>query len=260
MEIFIIKKEDQMEKLLNLLGSSYFPGLTNSIKISANMVKRKWIESVKKAKTKEGWKIKYINSININFENELNVEVYADENNKFVNFVETGIKRFDMKDPPKGKGLLNGPNSRQGKNGRYNIVFFQKGVPGTQHIQTMGDDEPSSQAIYKKINQLSKSDIVKRYKTIGISKKIQMKSKTVKKRIKTKTSKGPGGLQKIGSPRHTQYGTFRVVTKDSPGWIYPGVPEAKVFSLVARTMKSKVKQIMKEGLILDIKSLESLRK
>jgi hypothetical protein len=249
MTIYAVEEGNQIGKLLRLLGSSSFPGLTNAIKISANMIQKEWIDTIQKSTAKKGWKSEYIRAIHINFENELNAEVYADENNKYVNFIEDGIKRFDMK-----PGLINGPKSRQGKNGRYNIVFFRKGVPGTQHIQSM------AQTTYTKVKKMSKDDVIRRYKTVGIGEKIQLKTKTVKKRVKTKTSKGPGGLQKIGSRGHSQYGTFRVVSQQSSGWIYPGVPAIKIFSLVSRKVKPTVKKIMQDGLILDIKSgLEYLK-
>jgi hypothetical protein len=249
MTIYAVEEGKQIEKLIKMLGSGSFPGLTNSIKISANMIQKEWIQTIQKSTAKKGWKNEYVRAIHINFENELNAEVYADEDNKYVNFIENGVKRFDMK-----PGLINGPKSRQGKNGRYNIVFFRKGVPGTQHIQTM------AQTTYKKIGQLSKEEVVKRYKTVGVGDKIQMKTKTVKKRTKTKTSKSPEGLQKIGSRGHSQYGNFRVVSQKSSGWIYPGVPPVKIYSIVARNIKPRVKKILQEGLTLDIKSgLEYLR-
>jgi hypothetical protein len=248
MNIFIVENASHIDKILKLLGSQSFPGLVNSIKIAANTVQKDWINEIKNSKIKEGWKKEYINAIRINYEDDLNVEIYADEDNKFVNFAEEGIKRFDMK-----PGLINGPHSRQGKNGRYNIVFFRKGVPGTQHIQNM------AQTTYKKIQKLSKEDIIKRYKTMGIGNIIQMKTKKVKARSKTKTS--GFDIQKIGSRNHTQYGNFRVVTQRSVGWIYPGIQGIKVFSIVSRKIQSKVKKILQDGLTLDLKSgLEYMEK
>lgn len=243
MNIHIVEKGNGIEKLINLLGSNYFPGLQNAIKVSANMIQKEWINEIEKSKTKEGWKKEYIRSIEVNFEDDMTAEVFADENNKFVKFVEDGIRRFDMK-----PGLINGPKSRMGKRGRYNIVFFRKGVPGTQHMQTM------SQSTYKKVDKLSKQDIVKRYNVMGMGDKVQLKTKTVKARKRNKTSKGPGGLQKMGSRGHSSFGTFRVVSQNSTGWIYPGVAGTKVYSIVGRSVKSKVKKILQEGLKLDLRS------
>ena len=60
-------------------------------------------------------------------------------------------------------------------------------------------------------------------------------------------------MVKVGSARHTQYGTFRVVTKDSPGWQFPGVPPAKVFESISRKLEPKVKKLLQEGLALDLR-------
>lgn len=241
MTIYAVKENDQLDKFIKLLGNQSFPGLANSIKISANMVQREWVKTIKNSKAKNGWKNEYIKSIHINFENEMSSEVYADEN-KYIDFIEDGVKRFDMK-----PGLINGPNSRQGKNGRYNIIFMRKGIPGTQHIQNM------PVVTYQKIKKMSKEGLVKRYNTIGIGNVMQLKTKQVKKRTKNKSEKYEG-LQKIGSKGHSQFGTFRVVSKKSEGWIYPGSSSIKIFSTVSRKVEPKVKKILQDGLKMDIEA------
>lgn len=97
MVIYAVEKGDKVGKLLKVLGSKSFPALSNAVKMSANMVQKEWAENVQKSSTKQGWKKEYIRSINIDFENPLSATVSVDEENKFVNFVEDGIKRFDMK-------------------------------------------------------------------------------------------------------------------------------------------------------------------
>ncbi len=57
-------------------------------------------------------------------------EVYSDYTTKsgrgVTDLLEAGHGNIDLK-----PGLLHGPKSRQGKNGRYNIVSFRQGAPGT---------------------------------------------------------------------------------------------------------------------------------
>lgn len=249
MNIYAIEEEKgKFDKLLKLLGTKSFPGLSNAVKISANMIQRDWAQNVKKSTAKEGWKGEYIKSININFKDPLNAEVYADENNKFVNFIEDGVRRFDMK-----PGLLNGPKARDGVNGKYNIVFFRKGTPGAKNLPAM------PKTIYKKIR---KAELTQRHKR-GDS-----KYKAVLTGLRGETKKNKSGkasiyegLTKIGGKGQSQYGTFRVITKNSTGWIHPGSPPVKVFSLTKRNAKMKVKKILQEGLSLDIQSgLEYLSK
>ena len=240
MTIYAVEQGDQINKLLKILGNDSFPGLSNAVKISANKTQKEWIKTIQKSNTKNGWKKEYIRAIHINFEDDLSAEVYADEN-KYVNFVENGIKRFDMK-----PGLINGPKSRQGKKGRYNIIFFRKGVPGTQHMPAM------PKVIYKKIK---KAELVQKYKRGGSKYKAVLTGLRgeTKKKKSGKTSIYEG-LTKMGKKGHSQYGTFRVVSQTSTGWMYPGVPGVKVFSIVKNRIKPKIKKILQEGLSLDIKS------
>lgn len=238
MTIYAVKENDKLDKFIKLLEIQSFPGLENSIKISANMVQREWVKTIKNSKAKNGWKNEYIKSIHINFENEMSSEIYADEN-KYINFIENGIKRFDMK-----PYLLRNPNSEDGKR---TIIFMRKGIPGTQHIQNM------PVTTYQKIKKMSKEDLIKRYNTIGIGNIMQLKTKQVKKRIKNKAEKYEG-LYKVGSKGHSQFGTFVSVSKKSVGWIYPGSTPIKIFSVVSRKVEPKVKKILQDGLKMDIEA------
>ncbi len=251
MEIFLIEENNQVRKLINILQKkNKLPNLSNAITITApKVLQREWSEEIQKSSTKQGWKKYYIDAININVKDNFNSEVSVDENNKFVNFVEDGIKRFDMI-----PGLINGPRSKISKEGnRYNIIFMRKGIPGTQHIPNMPE------AIYKKIKKVAITQKSKRedskYKAV-----LTGLRGSKKKRTKGKASIYEG-LTKIGSKGQSKYGTFRVVTKNSTGWIYPGVPPTKIFNTVKRKIKPKIEKILKEGLVLDIQAgLEYLSK
>jgi len=243
MKIFIIKRGEALGKLINLIGAENLPGLTRSIKIAANETLREWVKMVDSSSSKEGWKKKYRDSINIDAqENPLEVSVSA--SGMFVNFVEDGVKRFDMK-----IGLLNGPKVRFNDKGEpYNIVFFRKGVPTSTRVN------PMPKPIYKMAKKLGKSDIMKRYRVVGIGdEKRKLYTKADKLKGKSRDDIY-GGLLKTGSPGHSVYGTFRIVSKRSVGWIYPGVPASPVYSKLEMVLQPKIKRILKEGLLEDIKA------
>ena len=56
---------------------------------------------------------------------------------------------------------------------------------------------------------------------------------------------------KSGSKDHSQYVTFRVVSKNSTGWINPGSPKVNIFNTVVRKVKPGITKIMNDGIKLD---------
>lgn len=252
MRVFILEQQSGIAKLINILGEKGFPSLVNSIKMAANEVMREWINQVKNSNTKSGFKRRYIESINLDRENKP-LEASVSAKGKFVNFVETGIKRFDMK-----PGLTQGPHSRVSNKGiRYNIIFMRKGTPGAQHISNM------SREMYTTVKKLDKEDIKRRFRTIGIGNKVDFESGSYSRKIYSSKygryeNKGKkdvyGGMVKAGSPRHTQYGVFRVVSENSQGWIYPGIPASPVFSRMSMKMIPIVKSMMQDGLTKDLQT------
>lgn len=249
MKVFILQQQESLAKMINLIGGKNLPGLQMAVRKAANIVLRTWIEKIGQADTKEGWKRRYKQDVNIDRQiDPLKVSVSA--SGLFMNLVEEGVKRFSIKD-----GLLNGPHARINKKGEpYNIVFFRAGTPKAHSIS------PMPVGIYKVAKKLDKKDVEKRYRVIGVGGKTPlMKGGNLQERTKTKTKQLKrkdkyGGLVKMGSLGHTQYGTFRVVSKNSKGWIHPGVPAAPVFPKLEDAVHKKVKKLLQEGLLKDIES------
>jgi len=262
MNVSIVPKGSSIGRIISLLGSGYFPNLVKSIKHAANMVQKEWILKLNASSAKAGWKRRYAEAINIESSNNpLSATVSAE--GRYVAFVEKGIARRDMK-----PALLSGPKARQGKNGPYNIIFFRKGVPTTQTMPTMPKN------VYQSMRELNSVNPSLSYRTIGIGAPMRMKGdsadiRTQKVRasslLKRIHSKGTPkleseedvgefeGLMKMGAKGHSQYGTFRVVSKKSKGWIYPGVPKVSVFEPMANSVTPKVKEILQQGLAKDLK-------
>ena len=257
MRVFVTSQGSALAGLINLLGKKHMPGLQNAVQVATNKVLKAWVTGVKESGSKEGWKREYIKSINID-RDTAPLESSVSASGMFMNFVEEGVKRFDMK-----PGLLNGPKARMGENGPYNIVFFRKGVPASKTIT------PMPRSIYQLAQKLDKGEVDKRYRVIGIGGAGPFTTANLKSKIyKTETArlgstpkkhwkKGKDiykGLVKTGSAKHTVYGTFRVVTKNSTGWIHPGVPASPVFKSITNKMQPEIKKILQEGLSQDILS------
>lgn len=242
MEFYIVEDE-KVRKFLKLMGSSKLPATSRAVRVAANTIQTTWIKTIQKSNAKEGWKPSYIKAVGIDYDGGLEAEVSA-EKNKFVNFIENGVKRFDMK-----PGIINGPKSRLGKNGRYNIIFMRKKTPGSRGANLMTVQQ------YKEVKQLSKKETARRYNVIGIGGDLQLKTKTVKKRQMSKAG-DYAGLKKIGGENHTRYGTFRIVSEKSTGWIYPGSPKVNIYEMTGREVKPKIKEILQKGFMTDLTARE----
>jgi hypothetical protein len=262
MRVFAIEDKN-VQRFFNLfrerktgkMDVRYFPGVVQSIQRATNVVHKEWISLLNKQEKKKGWCRQYAETIGYELRNQGMVGyVYADDKNMYVRFIENGIPRFDMKNPPNGRGLLNSPRTRMGKHGKYNIVPFRHGSPGAQHMRNLPI------AVYEKAKNLNKGDIAKRYRTIGIGETLTLKGGSEKKRIHSRSRGLKGkrggsiyeGLLRAGSPRHTSYVTFRVISRRSTGWIYPGSPPMNIFSTVEKKVSPIVNKIMKEGFKADI--------
>jgi len=257
MQISIVKEGEPIGKIIKGLGAKNLPATTRAIKIAANTVMSEWVKAVKSAKIigKKGssytsWKNSYIKAIKMEKQTDpLKATISAE--GMYVNFVENGIKRFDMK-----TGFLNGPKARRNAKGEpYNIIFIRKGAPSTARISQM----PSN--VYTSVKQMDKGEANKRYRVIGVGDKVPlMQATNLKQRVhssgaaryagKGKKDKS-AGMVKGGSKGHTQYGTFRIVTKNSKGWIFPRIKGAKVFDNLVEKIEPKIKKILQDGIIKD---------
>lgn len=105
-------------------------------------------------------------------------EIYSDYTTKtglgVTALLEQGHGPIDLK-----PGLLNGPKSRQGKKGRYNIVAYRHGVPGSDAFR----NSPMPMSVYKSFTQSVKE--VDAMKQTGAS-------KTSGTSFSTKSSSQPG--------------------------------------------------------------------
>jgi len=245
MRVFIAHNGDVMGQLLNVLGKKRLPGVNAAIKKAANLTKREWAKDIKHANSKQGWKNAYRRGLKITREGpmEATISVMGSSANKFANFVESGVKRWDIK-----WALLNGPKARRDSKGRpYNIVFFRKGTPGSTKA-------PMPEEVYSQVKNIDKGDVKRRYRVIGVKPTSPEKVYTGGVARLQGRDDQYSGLMKTGSERHTAYGTFRIVTINSKGWIYPGVPAAPVFQKMSQRIQPEIKKILQEGLMIDVEA------
>lgn len=211
-------------------------------------------------------------------------EVYSDYTTKsglgVTNLLEAGHGPIDLK-----PGLLRGPKSRQGKNGRYNIVAFRHGTPGTS-----SQNNPMPMSVYKTFSSdVKRIDAQKKAGATpnrGTSYTTKSSSQpggsshvwghkydtgsTIGKEKKTITDKG----KKLGEYTHKSgrfagmvrlqqstsrskrggYMTFRIVSagSDPMSWIVPEQEPWPVRKAVTDFMKPFAEGILKEALEADI--------
>lgn len=156
------------------------------------------------------------------------------------NSLEEGFEGFDMK-----PGLLNGPNSKETKDGgRYNVVPFSIGTPGALEENFNGGLMP--QEVYDVV----KKKKVEKFVSGGgkASKPLRAEEIPISFREpKVKTVKIPGservgeykhknsiyeGIRKVEDPvtGQNRYQSFRAVSTNSDpmAWIHPGVEAKKI--------------------------------
>lgn len=247
-------ENEGVQKLMRMLGAKGLPGLSQSIRRAANFVQTEWVTGVNASHSKDGWKNHYVNAIHMTDIRPLSVTVTAEGTpfTRYAKFVESGVPRRDMK-----PSLINGPHSRQGKGGRYNIIFMRKFTPGSKSPQQMSPE------VYARAKKLDFYDVKKRYRVTGVGSDIDMGGGTVKRKTYTRGKSLPrgeadnmGGLVKTGSRGQTQYGTFRVVSWRSPAnsWIYPQVPATPVFQPLLSRIRGATVKMMQTGLAMDIEA------
>lgn len=149
------------------------------------------------------------------------------------NAIEQGMDSYDMKE-----NFLNGPNSKQGKNGRYNVIPFSFGTPGSlpenftggimpSEVHEIVKSKPLVQSLGSNIissRPLKESEIPKQFR-MPVSKSVKLpKSKTVE--VYQHKSSIYKGIRKMQDKQTGQnsYGSFRVVSdvSDPASWIHPG--------------------------------------
>lgn len=196
--------------------------------------------------------------------------------------LEKGHGLIDLK-----PGLLSGPKSRAGKNGRYNIVSFRHGVPGSDPYR----NNPMPLSVYK--NFTSQVKAAEQQKATGAASvggkstvqqssgtpggrsytwgsrfdrasKLGQETKTIKKKGKvigeyTHKSGRYAGMVAMQSStqnaRHSHYLTFRVVSShsDPMSWIVPEQPPWPVRQAVKDYMKPFAEEMLQRALEEDMK-------
>jgi hypothetical protein len=165
------------------------------------------------------WGKHYANSIKVEGSG-VEYEVSADEGNKFVNFVEHGVKSFSIKE-----GLLRSNKAKIGPSGiKYIIVPFPVRTPtrkGQGKVQSRFGGREMTEKIY---------NIVKSGGTYS---------------GKLKSGQEVTGLKRWTTKKfHSAYGMFLCVSENSKGWIHSGVPAEPVFKKVEAEVNRQIAEIL----------------
>lgn len=228
------------KKLFQILGSSGLPLTRYSVMWATDYFQNLWVNNIIDAKTKTGWKTFYINRIKKEFNGDYESKIYA-EPHKFINFIEKGISSFPMFG--KDKGFPNAKRVKKTKDGiKYITVIMQK---RKREIQ--------SKTVKKELKNIN------HYRPIGTKlggkEKIYSQSQSVKSGVGIEKR-----MTKIGSPKHSGFGTFRIVTEKSKGWIYPTIPGVPIFLNTVEQAEPKIKEEIKKAFIKDLNTLQKTLK
>ena len=180
--------------------------------------------------------------------------------------IELGYPPFDMK-----KGILSGPKSRQGKNGRYAIIPFRWGTPGYGASEEINDkmDGPlydvakRLRGVYEsRLNadggppgEVSESQLVDVDKQHATGWAVPRVSHSGYEHIRPVAA----GIRKEGAPRHRQYRSYRTVSENSDpkSWIHPGAQPNPIMAAVIRETEETVNAMLVKGIQDDIDAVFS---
>lgn len=252
MIISLFPNEKTYSQFFSVLGEKFLPYMAKSVKKSANMVFKEWKNRVISSSAKDGWKRRYSESIRIEDTGNPFFTIISAEGN-YVDLVENGRKRYDLK-----PALLSGPHARQGKNGPYNIIFLRKGVAnmkGGIH-KTMGQITGRGSALNLRVTGIGeKIPLAIRNLAEGTPGKGLMSRAYSKKTARLEGEDIPKeykGMVRAGAKGHSQYGTFRIVSRKSKGWIIPKVNAVPVFKKLYRDMETKIVDDFKNSLVKEV--------
>ncbi len=220
--------------------------LQEGLKNAAEFVRNVWIGAVSgsvlpgmtRAVNDDDYKRALSDAQSMRFASPFQVVIMPTSHLDAVKRIEDGYSQFDMK-----PGLLNGPKSRQTKDGkgRYNVVPFRHMTP------------PSNGQSAMSIKMQMPANIYKMAKKLTISKTATRLDGTLTTKWGESLRSPPSfngsdfgnyeGMYRVGDAHHTRYLTFRRVStwrnvdgvqKGSPpsSWIHPGLAPNPVMQAV----------------------------
>lgn len=190
------------------------------------------------ARFAEQWEQEAVDNLHSSRQQYINSLVVVDEGpaqgavmlvGKFPNMIESGADSWDMK-----QGLIDSPNAKQGKNGKYNTIPFSFGTPGALQENFTGGILPKE--IYSIVKDKPANEPLERYDLKNVSKSLRQPQKKSIKMPGSKSFKDYQHKSSIyeGVSKRTDattgqntYGSFRRVSEvsEAESWIHPGLEE-----------------------------------
>lgn len=239
------------------------------------LVKNRWVDMVMSSGALPRFKQGYAGEIQIVNTDRISYKILSE--GEFTRRIEEGVQPYDLK-----PGMLASPRAREGKNGRYIRIPFRHSAKSLKAAgvynkarnldrerseasggarvsvsrmmrtgtfqDTNADGQIVSRAMYRPAARRLDASSMKRYRNEG------------KKNPATKWPRGVSspnvlhGLVKSGSPRHTQYMTFRTVSEKTPQfkWIHPGFKAHPVFDKVLASAMPQIEKRLKDAMMKDL--------
>jgi|WetSurMetagenome_2_1015567.scaffolds.fasta_scaffold62073_2 hypothetical protein len=222
--------EEQFFNIVKAIDGSFH----DVIKTLTEGMAEHWRDEARRVST--GWGSKYAATIKTDIKDNKGI-IYIDKSIKdktsdkpamlFVNMVEEGMKSWSIKD-----ALLKSEKAKYTKANhiKYIVVPFPVSTPrrpdqGTMQSKFGGRE--MTDAMYKIVKNGGK-----------------LKSGSVK--VKGKDINVSGLTKYVTPQRQTQYGIFRMVTKNSKGWMHPGVQKEPVYKKVLAEVNRRIHEVITE--------------
>jgi hypothetical protein len=265
----------EIQGVLKELSMGQLPRTTAAVRDATMLIQRTWIQAANGREVSyqgRTFSVKrvsgdYARSIEQGLQypdggDELAGRVTA--NATYAEAIEQGSPPRDMK-----PGLLAGPKARRAKDGSvYTIVPFRHGTPGSITLPAMPKE------IYQQAKRFAHSRITGsrmeqnahgvpvRRNTYKWGDRLGQTEQGWRSRIKpegheyTHTTSIFSGMVRMGSPKHSTFMTFRVVSSKSPSnsWWSPGSDPKPVAAAVAEMVEPHVMAMIRTAFTEDLAS------
>lgn len=225
--------DNRIKSVFDMIGHKGFPNVKNMIVRSGEYFQKSWRNNITQSDSPEGWKNPYINKVELKLEKNNTEAIISAERSKFVNFVEDGIESYDMK-----PGMLASKKVKTSKLGNKYLTIFMR----------------------KKVREMP-TEVLKQAKQLSFYRMVGIKGNLEKQYNKAMSISAPGTIfhrmVRVGSSKHSRYGTFRIVSSKSKpeSWKFPKIPGTKPFDKTVKDKKKEIDENFKKAFKEDINTI-----
>jgi hypothetical protein len=264
-----------LQSVLKQLSAGKLPHTAAAVRAATLLVQRTWLQAAGGREMSFEGRVFSLSRVSGAYARSIEQGMVYPEQDDFTGRVSASVpyaSAIEEGTPPRDMkpGLLSGPKARRGKNGSiYTIVPFRHGTPTAKTLPAMPRE------IYREARQMAHSQITghrieKNAFGVPVTRNTYRWGERLgatltgwRARIApegqeyTHTTSIYSGMVRMGSPRHSTFMTFRVVSTNSPSnsWWSPGTDPKPVAAAVAQMTEPEVTVMIRTAFEADMAAL-----